>query len=60
MAKFGDVSCPKCGHKGTLVLKENIKIQGTDTMHDEVKCLSCGHNIYCGTFRTHALNKYFN
>ena len=42
MAKFADVHCPKCGHKGALVLKEDIKDPDTQKKYDEVKCNSCG------------------
>ena len=42
MAKFVDVHCPNCGHKGALVLKEDIIDPDTKKKYDEVQCDSCG------------------
>ena len=42
MAKFADVHCPNCGHRGALVLKEDIIDPETKKKYDEVQCDSCG------------------
>ena len=42
MAKFADVHCPNCGHRGALVLKEDIIDPDTKNKYDEVQCDSCG------------------
>ena len=42
MAKFADVHCPNCGHKGALVMKEDIINPNTKKKYDEVQCDSCG------------------
>ncbi len=42
MAKIVDVHCPNCGHKGAIVLKEDITDTDTKNKYDEVQCNSCG------------------
>ncbi len=42
MVKFADVHCPNCGHRGVLVLKEDIIDPETKKKYDAVQCNSCG------------------